>query len=376
MAVVAFVVMFTQAEGCGEHVAHITDLQLAPDGQTLAVARADARVFYGDHRRHINNLWLTHSLMNAERGTVVKVLESRTSRGIGGEIRSARCTPTFSFSQQHLYFPSHDYELVCYQFDGRQRSKVALPGGVACVAVSSDEQHLLYADLQTGTAILISTDDRKVLWQKAVQGIGARYLGCALAFSGGRFAALDYQELKYGNLSTKVQYKTKTILKNMVTPRSVHLVKSNSRILVAFEDFFDLIDVETGQTERVKLELVGRSGDGRRLVVESADGLQLIDLETGERSRAVPLDFYAAIACLSNDGQRLFIGDYYGRITCVDPITGKRLWSSTAPGHFRPGTGWLIFLVVASLWGWRRYNRRQHRIFVERLSSSARGQPH
>lgn len=374
MVVVAFLAMLTQAESCGNHATRITDLQLAPDGQTLAVSRADARIYWGNYHRYINDLWLTRLLIKADQGKVIKVLESRPSTGSGGEFRTLHDSPWFSFSQQHVYFPSHDRELVCCDFQGRQKSKVALPGGVACVAVSADEKHWLYSDILTNTAFLIKADNRQVLWAKAVKVIGMRYFGCAVAISDEQFATLDHDELKYGNLGTKVAYKTKPLVKNGNSPNAVHLVNKGSLVLVAFDNYFDLVDVLSGRRERVELTLLGRSPDGGRLVVDSEHGLQLMDLNTGERSQFVPTEFSADIACVSNDGQRLFVGHDNGRISCIDTLTRKRLWSSTVPGHNLPSRGWLIFLAVVGLWGWGRYRRRSNkRPNEEQLSSVARG---
>lgn len=361
-AVVAFLAMLSQAEGCGEHRSHISDLQLSPDGKMLAVARADGRVAYGTYDMYFSDLWMTRSLIRADDGRVAKTLDSYPVSGWNSDLRHQRKKPAFAMSQQNVFIAAEDRTLECFDFQGKKRSSAGMFNGVERVAVSGDETYLLYNTSFAQLAILTSGHQHKELWRHHCDP----YYG-AIAISGDRFAVLDEGGVRYGTLKTNDKVKTTFIPFSARPGNSIAFAKSTSMIAVALDNSFDLIDLTTEKIQRFPFELVGFSNDRDKLLFKSDEGLRIMDLESGERSS--PLPYTTKIACLSDDGERLFFTRAGHTIVCVELKNGKELWSTSAPGHYRPGRGWLVGMALLCVFVYRSYQKRGLRRLVKKLKA-------
>lgn len=350
-AVVAFLAMLTQAEGCGDHRSHISDLQLTPDGKALAVARADGRVAVGSYRRYFSDLWLTRSLLRASDGHVIKTLDSHPVEGSSSDLHLGSRTPSFAFSDQHIYIAAEDYRLDCFDFQGAKLSSRELPYGVARVAVSSDERYVLYCTQFGLVAILIDAQNGRKLWQRVCD---YRWAG-AITISQDSFATIDDQVSRYGTCTNADKIETSNIQVSGKSGSTIRFAKSNSMIVVGWDKQVELCDLSTGKIQSLQAELLGMASDGSRLVLAADNGLEIMNLESDERSAIFP--YSTNIACVSNDGARLFYAREGQDIVCVDLSSGKQLWSVSAPGHYRPSMGWLVAFALICVFAYRGYKR-------------------
>ncbi len=353
--IIACIVSLPQTEGCGTRVTRVNEMVLSPDGTRLAVSRLDARVSQGSGKRWYDHFWQTFSLLDTDRGRVEKLLMSDRISTLYRQALHNRPSSFnwIQFTDSRLYLQERITNLQVYDHEGNRQEDVTTGGRyIHNCAVTKDDQWAIVSDFPPDTIQLISTHDQTIRWQVEGRFHGA-LLGANVKLYDELALILDAERVRLVSSETGELVFEKLLPKDRDW-EAAYLAKRKSLLVIASDEGFGITNLETREQRWKYARLVHLSPDGRFLVTEKDDQTLITDLE----SDATPIKLPVVMdnACISPDGLRLYAAND-SLVTCYEVSNGKRLWSTSVHGHFRPTWIWPVGIGGLCIWLWRRKNR-------------------
>ena len=334
----------------------------SPDGNSLVVARYDARDARTPNKGYLANVSRTVSILGVENGATRCIVEKK--------VRLGNCGPAFSSFkrvQKVAEFYGNDF-VVLLEFGGGdvnlhslsdQSSLERLAEEAGGFALSRD-QHLLASSFHTGVTVwTLPQGERQSTWQ--VGHLSFRLAPTVSISDDNAFLATAsnagavVRELATGHTVRRIAITNPLDVAFVPGTRQLAIASTKSVRVANFERQHDLRTLCPGSWRCC----MSVSPNGALIAVAHAtSGVRLCEIATG-KSANCPTSRRVTALSFSRDGKLLAVGDDAGRISLVDTSTRETIWSVRPPGRDRPPWTFPVTMFAIWLWGCSRMRRQE-----------------
>lgn len=365
MALIAILIVFTQAEGCGARLSMIESLSFSSDDSRILVTKLTARDAQTQGKAYKSNVARTVSWLDASTGEVRGVIHRDFKPGNSGPAfqywwmgrTSVICNPG---NNQVAFCAFGGGNLTC-GVDHSTSKSIPLPDPALNLAISRSGR--LLASSGPSQLTVLDTSTNKITMQTQIDELP--FLFAALMsfhVDESRLIMVDHSGASIWDTTTGLQIATMPIGREWML-RGIAVMPDDS-VIICSDTWIKRYDL-SGKL----LNKIDHGGRGcvashikNTLVISNDDTITLCDVTSGEIIRTLPISGAASLA-LSADDQLLAIGDYDGRVSLVNLSNGERRWVANPPGQHR--WPWTIPIAALLAWCWSAYrlaNRAKQRL--------------
>lgn len=365
MALIAILIVFTQAEGCGTRYSMVESLSFSSDDSRILVTKLTARDAQTQGKAYKSNVARTVSWLDASTGEVRGVIHRDFKPGNSGPAfqywwmgrTSVICNP----GNDQIAFCAFGGGDLIYGADPSTSKPIPLANYAANLAIS-----------RSGRWLASSGMSQLTVWDTSTNNITMQTQADDLSFLKAALMSFNVDESRLITVGdsgaciwdarTGLQIATMPIGQERMV-RAIAVMPDDS--VVACSDTwikrYDLSGKLLNKIDHGGIVCVA-SHIKNTLVISSDDTITLCDVTSGEIIRTLPISGAASLA-LSADDQLLAIGDYDGRVSLVNLSNGERRWVANPPGQHR--WPWTIPIAALLAWCWSAYrlaNRAKQRL--------------
>jgi len=362
-ALIAILLVLTQAEGCGTRFSMIETLSFSSDGSRILVTKLTARDAQTPMKLYKSNVARTISWLDSSSGLDRGVIHQDFKPGNSGPAfrhwwvgrTSVICDP----SNDRIAFSAFGGGDVTYGVDQASPVTIPLTQPAANLAISKSGRFLAASGMFQLTVTDTSTS--KTLLQ--AQAGALPFLGALLmSFNGDESRlitvgdSVHIWDITTASQPTTLQTDTESLVRAIaLLPDDSLVLCSNSwikrydlsgKLLTTIDDHGGYVCVAS-QTRGT-------------VVISNGDTVTVCDATNGTIKQTLPLSGAISLALSPND-ELLAIGDYNGRVALYNLPNGDRQWLANAPGRHR--WPWPIPAAALCAWcwiAWRLASRGTH----------------
>jgi len=366
-ALVAILLVFAQAEGCGRPLTLVECVSFSSDGSRIAVSKLNARDARTPLKVYKANVSRTISWMDSTTGASIGVIHQDFKPGNCGPAfrlwwvgrTSALCNPMTDRVSANgfgggdiTHYAGDESESTPYVTSLQHR---------ALNMAFSDSGRLLAASGMYELTVLDTTNNAPVM---RVQANELPFLGAALlAFSCDetRIAVASDAGVHIWDIATGTQ--VSTVLQGWQTRIYAVAMVPDDTLVICSDEWVRRYDFSGNVVSTLadSKDCYGCcvSSDGRNAAVIGDGNVLIYDLASNTKTNTIPFGSAIALA-FSPDGHSLAIGDYYGKVSLFGVETGRSRWASSPPGRHR--WPWTLPACFLAMWGfaaWRLSKRAE-----------------
>jgi WD40 repeat protein len=353
IALLALLLAFTQAEGCGEHFAMIESLCFSAGDSRIAVTKLNARDAQAHFKIYKANVSRTISWLDASAGKRLGLIHQ--------SFKSGNCGPAFELWRvgrtSALCSPAND-QVAISDFGGGNLTRnvntarptvISLQHPALNIAFSRSGRFLAGSG-HSGITVLDTENDTVVLHARSdgIPFLDASQMSftndesrVVLAGSSG----VHVWDLAGGTQVSTLIHTSEPVISRIAVTREDHVVVCSNEWVRLYDLEGKLVDSVSEKGAR----LCSIARDDDRLAVSDGDGVTVFDLSTGRVVCLLECELVTSLA-LSSNGHQLADGDYNGRVTLFETSTGTRRWSARPPGRYR--MPWTLPGAILAVWFW------------------------
>jgi WD40 repeat protein len=353
-------------DGCNRHYQKVSDLAFSPDGKHLAVVHNSARWENVDLHSYVADVSRTISILDATSGRTERIVERVKREGAAGSGRGL-----YTYLQKIVAFGPEGRILLVQGFDEGDEGAVKtydLGSGQRKGRSEkfADNRRFFFAMTPDGTYGAVSTFHGLTSWDVVVGQVkviitntlweGPELGGppfVAISANGSLIAvvtnsAVELRKASDGSLVGSVG----TLASDEII--GTMAMSPDGRYAAVGSGGVTLYDVERHQSRRVNVDTneivtkIAFSPDGKTVAANDGYCATLFDAAAGRKVQQLQCSGWVTTLAYSPDGAALATGDTTGRVSLWNPITGRLIWSVTAPGA--PAGSWVYFAAALAVW--------------------------
>ena len=354
-ALAAILLAFSQSEGCGPRYDAVECLSFSADGSRILVSRLHAQDAGVRFKAYMTNVSRTLSLLDAESGATVQVVQRDIKRGDQGPardlFRTGRTSAVINPANGHVI--AHDFgggDLTEYVPDGAPLV-TTLPHPALNIAISNSGRYVAASDEAEFTVVDMTTRQRVMTAAAGEPGFDS--LSLAFSLDESSILTADWTGVCVWNIQSGK--KTATAISGRESPSDAIVAAPDDTVVVSNREGVRLYDY-SGKVLSALSDSHFRgacciSNDGRKVAIVKDMYVTIHDLASCTNATFLVNGFWTA-AAFSPDGRSLALGDRHNNVALIDVHTGELRWRAAPPNRFRWPWTWpayclLVWWVVA-----------------------------
>ena len=371
VTLVAILLTFVKAEGCGRAFVRIGSVEFSPDGKRLAVAKYNARDANTPLKLYMTDLLCTISVVNVESQRAEKVIEQTTKPGNQGP-----AFMLFEYAGNCLAFGPDENTLLVVEYggghvnqydltSGQKQSVFVFPVKDALALTLSRDRTLLATGHPWGVALWNARSGKR-LWKIVTPDMPFIHTPItAVSFDNRVVATAGSSGVWLWNASDGT---SRGFLRGLTPEFEVEsLVYSPTDDRIAIGLGCEVRVYESGKLRFSKgltsgqqlIRILAFSPDGQRVAAALGNDVVVLDSFTGKQLATMHRDHYCTSLAYAPDGTMLAVGDDAGQVALWTPTASGPPTMVAIPGG--AGHSWPYSVTALALWFLVYLNLRRRR---------------